>query len=313
MTPEDLSSVLTDFAVDGDFDTRSGTCSSIECHPDPRVWGEDCSACHLSPPATGPHALHVEQEKLRCYDCHAENQHDLDNTSGSIELGEIEYDSVTGNCASICHEQRRWNCTECHDDPPDSGTHPSHDEPSGRFFAVEGGEELGPIFCGECHLGHEHSYKAAITPGDLSMIQVEFAQGGVFNAANGSCISIACHDTMVWGGSCSDCHGAPPETGLHQTHIESDLNCTQCHEGNQHDLDVNSGFIETGGIDYDGITGGCTSNCHAKEAWGCTACHEYPPDAGHSTKLMFCLAVLYVTMNMSTHIKRQLHREISGM
>ncbi|MFC1712825.1 hypothetical protein ACFL6S_04100 [Candidatus Poribacteria bacterium] len=280
MTPEDLSSVMTDFAVDGDFDPQSGTCSSVECHPDPRAWGADCSACHLNPPTTGPHVLHVEQEKSRCYDCHAENQHDLDNSSGSIELGGIEYDSVTGDCASTCHEQRRWNCTECHDNPPDTGNHPSHNKPSGRLVAVEEGTELEPVSCGECHSGHEHSYKAALAPGDLSMIQLEFAQGGIFGA-DSSCINIACHDTMVWGSSCSDCHATPPETGLHQKHIESDLNCTQCHEGSQHDLDISSGFTEVGGITYDGTKGGCTSNCHAsQELWDCTSCHDYPPDAG---------------------------------
>jgi len=278
-TPDDLSAVETDLAVDGDFDAGSGTCNNVECHPDPRVWGTDCSACHLSPPATGPHALHVEQEKLRCYDCHAESQHDLDNSSGSIELGGIEYDSVTGNCTSACHEQKLWSCTECHDDPPDTGNHPSHHEPSGKFFALEEGAELTPISCGECHLGHEHSFKAALAPEDLSMVQVEFAQGGIFDA-NSSCSNMACHDNMLWGSSCSDCHATPPETGLHQRHIESDLNCTQCHEGNQHDLDVSSGAIETGGITYDGNTGDCTSSCHAEQGWDCTSCHDYPPDAG---------------------------------
>ena len=281
ITPGDFSSVETDFAGNGEYDPQSGTCSSVECHPDLRVWGSSCTDCHSNPPETGSHILHVEQGEVRCYDCHADNQHDLDNNSGSIELGGIEYDSITGDCASTCHERQSWNCTECHDNPPDTGNHPAHNEPSGKFFAREEGTELAPVSCGECHSGHQHSYRAALTPNDFSLVHVEFAQGGVFDAADSSCSNMACHEPMKWGGSCSDCHASPPETGLHLKHIESGLNCTQCHEGNQHDLDVNSGFIEVGGIDYDGTKGGCTSECHAKqEVWDCASCHQYPPDAG---------------------------------
>ncbi len=280
MTPEDLSTVSTDFAVGGDFDSQSSTCSSIECHPDQRVWGTDCSACHSSPPTTGTHVLHVEQGKVKCYDCHEEYQHDLDVNSGSIELGGIEYNSLTGNCLSTCHVEKKWNCLDCHSNPPDTGAHKSHNEPSGKFFA---GDPI-PTPCSECHLDHEHSYKAAMSPEELFPIQVEFAQSGVFSPATGVCNNLACHGAIKWNNTCGDCHGAPPETGVHQTHIGAGLNCTQCHEENQHDLDVNSGLIEVGGtasaLEYEKETGGCTSSCHTrKELWDCTSCHGYPPDA----------------------------------
>ena len=289
MTPEDLSTVSTDFAVGGDFDSRSNTCSSIECHPDARVWGTDCSACHSSPPTTGTHVLHVEQGKVKCYDCHEEYQHDLDVNSGSIELGGIEYNSLTGDCLSTCHVERKWNCLDCHNNPPDTGAHKSHNEPSGKFFALD----RIPTPCSECHLDHEHSYKAAMLPEELFPIQVGFAQSGVFSPATGTCDNLACHGAIKWDNTCGDCHGAPPETGLHQAHISADLNCTQCHEENQHDLDVNSGLIEVGSIvsalDYDKDTGGCTSSCHTKkELWNCTSCHGYPPDTDqHDVHDMF--------------------------
>ena len=254
--------------------------TNIGCHLDSRVWGSTCDECHGNPPMTGTHLLHVEQEKLKCQDCHKGNQHDLDDRSGSIELGGVSYDALKGDCRSTCHEERKWGCVSCHGYPPNTGTHISHNKPSGKFFDIEE-TSLAPILCDECHLDHQHSYKAAVAPKEFSPIQVEFAQGGIFNSSNRLCNNIGCHEPMEWGGSCGDCHSAPPETGLHRVHIESRLNCTQCHKGNQHDLDKNSGVIEIGDIDYEQFTGGCKSSCHTKEeSWNCTSCHGYPPDTG---------------------------------
>jgi hypothetical protein len=299
MSPRDFSSIQVDFIVSGSFDPGSKTCSNVECHTDARFWGENCAACHLNPPETGTHLLHVREQKLSCQNCHEGNQHDLDVNSGSIELGGIEYDALTGDCFSSCHAERRWNCIDCHEYPPETGTHPSHNQPSGKFFSLE---ELGagPTPCAECHLGHIHSYKAAMAPEEFFPIQVDFERGGIFNPTNGICSNLACHESMKWGGSCSDCHGAPPETGLHQIHIQAGLNCTLCHEGNQHDLDVNSGFIDIGGtasnLVYEESTGSCTSSCHAKkELWDCTSCHGYPPDAGqHEAHDQFACTICHV-------------------
>ncbi len=73
-----------------------GSCSNTVCHEDIREWGGDCSSCHNSPPDTGYHVEHSSQKDLSCQSCHSGNQHDSDKTSGSIELGGIKYDSISG-------------------------------------------------------------------------------------------------------------------------------------------------------------------------------------------------------------------------
>jgi len=280
MAPKDFTPIQTDFAAGGNFDPNNKLCGNIGCHLDPRIWGSTCTECHGKPPTTGTHLLHVERENLKCQDCHKGYQHDLDDRSGSIEVGGVTYDSLKGDCRSTCHEERKWGCVGCHGYPPNTGTHTSHNKPSGKFFSVDGNTP-NPIPCAGCHLDHQHSYKAAVAPREFSQIQVKFAQGGVFNSSNGLCNSVACHEPMKWGGSCGDCHGAPPETGLHRVHIASRLNCTQCHKGNQHDLDVSRGVIEIGDVDYEAFTGGCKSSCHGtRQFWDCTSCHGYPPETG---------------------------------
>ena len=66
-------------------------------------------------------------------------------------------------------------------------------------------------------------------------------------------------------------------------HIDkAKLNCQNCHKGNQHDLDVNSGFIEVSSdVSFDQFGGSCKNSCHAKSvSWNCTACHSYPQKTG---------------------------------
>jgi hypothetical protein len=57
---------------------------------------------------------------------------------------------------------------------------------------------------------------------------------------------------------------------------------------------VTSGFIETGGINYDASNGNCASDCHATRKWSCTACHRFPPDSGsHEDHASFACTICH--------------------
>ncbi|MFQ6042504.1 MAG: hypothetical protein ACE5PV_16745 [Candidatus Poribacteria bacterium] len=276
--PDNLAPIQVNFALGGSFNSGNQLCSGIVCH-EPRVWGSSCTDCHNSPPNTGAHQAHLATGDISCQACHKGNQHDADENSGSIEIGGVGYNFINGECTPVCHPPRQWPaCTNCHRYPPDSGNHLAHNQPTGRYF----GYPQQPILCDECHADHRHSYKAATAPNDFSEVEVRL-QEGIFNPSNKLC-SVSCHDPQKWGASCGDCHGAPPNTGRHSIHLQTNLNCDDCHKGHRHDLDISSGFIEVGdNIIYDQFTGDCASTCHEKKRWDCTSCHGYPPDTGHHT------------------------------
>ena len=277
LAPQNLFPIQVDFAQGGGFNSNSQLCSSVVCH-ESRVWGSNCTDCHNSPPNTGAHQIHLAVYQISCQECHKGNQHDVDNNSGFIEIGGVGYNPINGECTSVCHPPKRWPaCTNCHRYPPDSGNHFAHNEPTGKYFSLP----RQPILCGECHADHQHSYKTAIAPNDFSEVKVRL-QDGAFDPSNKLC-SVSCHDSQKWDTSCSDCHGAPPDTGRHSIHLRLNLNCNNCHKNNQHDLDISSGTIEIGNIIYDQFNGYCTSACHKKKQWNCIACHGYPPDTGQHT------------------------------
>jgi hypothetical protein len=184
MSPKDFTDSQVSFASGvGEFDPKSQSCSSIECHPDLRVWGENCSACHGNPPKTGSHVVHIEQGKLDCQNCHEGNKHDLDVNSGSIEVGDIGFDKFSGSCNSTCHSNPvSWGCESCHGYPPKTGHHETH-----KLFS-----------CDMCHKDHDHSYKAAVSPNDLSDVKVSFTIAGSWDKPNKTCNSIVCHANRQW-------------------------------------------------------------------------------------------------------------------
>jgi hypothetical protein len=269
--PKDFSNVAAELKQGGEYrdytndGVANGLCSSV-CH-ETRKWGGSCTECHSQPPETGTHVLHVKRENNTCQDCHKGYKHEPDRGSGAIDIGGVEYNFPNGNCSSSCHKQRQWNCTTCHGYSPQSGNHPVHQ--SLKFG------------CEQCHNEHRHSEKAVFEPGNLSLVKVDFVQGGSFNSNNQLCSGVVCHEPRVWGSSCTDCHNSPPNRGAHQVHLSVDqISCPACHKGNQHDEDKNSGFIEIGGVGYNFISGECTSVCHPPKKWpACTNCHSYPPNS----------------------------------
>lgn len=311
--PKDFSGVEVALARQGEYgdDTddgiANGWCRNIACHQEqklniqPIAWGSTCSDCHGNPPDTATHLLHVKEHKNKCEDCHKNAPHDLDNKSGHIEVGGVEYNAITGDCVSSCHEKTlppvakpgeplKWACDICHGYPPQSGNHVFHSKVE---YADIADAPKTKISCEECHSEHQHSYKAAITPKEFTDILVKFARGGAFDVKTGLCRNIACHEQLVWGSSCNECHENPPSTGWHIEHIKPDVNCDSCHKDRQHDLDKERGTIDIGGIKYDKFTGSCgISTCHEKEElWKCTSCHGNPPSSGqheiHSSELKF--------------------------
>ena len=294
--PLDFRDAKASFARGGTYHdstndgTPNGTCSGVGCHEE-RVWGSKCTDCHGNPPNTSTHVVHVVRERLKCRDCHGEFQHDLDKTSGRIEIGGgslTKYDPFSGDCMSSCHQRQQWTCDTCHGFPPQSGTHLSHNMPEGNFLGK------GKIACNLCHATHQHSYNAAIDPRDFTNVRVTFAGGGNFNPATRTCSGTGCHEPMVWGSRCEDCHGEPPSTGSHLVHVGKDnITCDTCHKGRQHDLDDRSGAIDVAGdFTYNSLTGDCATSCHLRvEQWGCQSCHSNPPLTGqhqvHAVKLKF--------------------------
>lgn len=205
----------------------------------------DCTKCHRSPSKEAPEV---------CINCHGKNG--INNQE---------------NTCSNCHK-----VVSMFGNPP-SGQHQTH--------VAKGPKDTN---CEKCHPGRPEKSNV-----HASGIQnIVFDRGGTYELAPnkeilGACKNIACHEDRQWGGEgCSSCHDSPPNTGYHAKHLaQKDLSCQTCHEENQHDSDIDSGSIETGGIKYNLITGDCASDCHKTQKWRCTDCHDYPPENGNHSKI----------------------------
>jgi len=173
-------------------------CSEVGCH-EPRAWHPSaCETCHESPPAGPSHELHLavkgtaDRPALTCRDCHADNEHDDDLTSGAIEVGGpewTEWKAYSGNCATACHggEEKQWTCDTCHGFPPDVGAHKRH------------AEEL-VLACEICHSTHEHSFEAVADPlNQTGKVEISFLfQRGEWNPLTRTCADVGCHDDRQW-------------------------------------------------------------------------------------------------------------------
>lgn len=278
-----------------------GACATT-CH-EPVAWGDSCSDCHGYPPGTGAHPYHVQDEGLRCRDCHGANDHDGSVESGIVDLaGDFDYDRTRGTCATDCHQEATsdyWGCETCHDYPPDTGVHTSHAEPAGKYWDIadrlpgsddDAGD--GPVVgCVECHADHTHSARASDPQADVLTAHVSLREGS-FVADTERC-NTACHDAFSWKETCDTCHTAPPDTGDHGVHIEDDaINCGTCHTTSRHDItdatpvgSYTGGVVEIDGMDA--ITGACSTTCHVDDVgreevkyWDCASCHDLPPSTG---------------------------------
>jgi len=292
-----------------DHGTYDEKACATTCH-EPVTWGDSCSDCHGYPPGTGSHPYHVQEEGMRCRDCHASNDHDGSVETGVVDIsGQFDYERTQGTCATDCHQADTsdyWGCETCHDYPPDTGVHTSHAQPSGKYWDIadriaEAGD--GPVIgCVECHADHTHSARATDPQAQGLTAHVSLVEGE-FLSDTERC-NTACHDAFSWQETCDACHTAPPESGDHAVHMEDDgINCATCHTTSRHDItiatpvgDYTGGVVDITGMDT--MTGACSTTCHVDDAgrreaksWDCASCHDLPPTTGaHSIHVEYDIA-----------------------
>jgi hypothetical protein len=185
--------------VPGDSGVFAGEgCSDVGCH-EARAWKEGaCETCHESPPSGPSHELHLAvrgsatQPALTCRDCHADNEHDDDLTSGAIDVGGpewIDWQAYAGSCETTCHgaEEKVWTCDTCHGFPPEVGAHRRH--------AVE-----LVLQCEICHSNHEHSSEAVADPlNQTGKVEISFLfERGRWDPLTRTCFDVGCHADWQW-------------------------------------------------------------------------------------------------------------------
>lgn len=231
-------------------------------------------------------ALHGQEAKLqvqRCQDCHG------DDLEGGEALA----------CSSACHGGgSTWtsNCMWCHgsdttglppedidDSAPDDLSFPAHAaHASGRIAAA--------YDCVECHdkptdaFSIGHLFVGDTTP---AVAEVTFELGSFGSGSyTGTSCSVLCHGDGTGPGSiartdgprgCDGCHDAGPNAGQlsarHDTHLDEDLECGECHGGTVSGYDTIVGKAQhvNGVVDValpEGmarVDGQCSGTCHGEE------------------------------------------------
>ncbi len=276
----------------------SASCSTVYCHGATLPGGSNtqptwtrvdgtqaaCGTCHGAPPPS-PHP-----SSTQCSLCHPGTV----KPDGTIDVaGGLHIDGKL--------EVSVGSCTACHGDPSRSGLVAAapprgpQGETSTTTLAVGAHQSHltdGPlrpaIACGECH----------VVPGDLSHIDgvADVAFGALATAggaspawspSSASCSTVYCHGATLAGGSntqpvwtrvdgtqaaCGTCHGVPPGTGRHGTHVSRGVACGSCHPGYSSSA-VNASLHVNGTIDvgnrvtsWNPSTGACVG-CHGSANW----------------------------------------------
>ncbi|MFC1592346.1 CxxxxCH/CxxCH domain-containing protein, partial [Thermodesulfobacteriota bacterium] len=204
------------------------------------------------------------------------------------------------------------SCGDCHAAtsaaPPQSGSH-----------AVHAGDTGLDLVCETCHAGypatHVNNSANVSFAADPLLAGASYSGTPAMLDAYGDCSSLYCHSsvqnstgtagpasfaTASWGGpslDCDSCHGNPPSTGNHLSHLDNTghgstitFECTTCHALDSHgnySIDVlgSQGYTH-GGTPGNGF-GMCATACHTGAIWGgttlyCIDCHgsnegEPPP------------------------------------
>jgi len=333
--------VANTYSAGGAAGNGYGTCSTASCHNDGTgqvtspVWGTsitDCTECHGQPPATGSHGPHLADSLVQvnnCGNCHDGAQQGTtapaNHGDGTVEVydttpGDLGWDGAAKTCSTTsCHigTTPAWgtvitDCTECHGQPPATGSHGVHMADS----------QVQAKDCGSCHDGAQQGTTAPANHRDGTVEVYDTTAGDLgWDGAAKTCSTTSCHigTTPAWGTvitDCTECHGQPPATGSHNKHFSSsfldsaNMGCGKCHDGavqgttapaNHRDGTVE--VYDTTPGDLGWTNPGCsTAYCHSDglgnyattaPSWGvdtstgCDFCHGYtdanglhPPDNG---------------------------------
>jgi len=210
----------------GTFTTAGKVCNNVYCHGSfaggtsaAPSWNGSvaCGSCHVIPPVSGTHTVHVTERNYNCNVCHngynstnssthathhVDSIRQVDGTLGStLRAGAGgTYNSTTKSCANTyCHgnftngtnDTPVWatteNCGSCHTMTPSSGKHRTHRS-----------EGYG---CTTCHNGYTANTSVNWTTHVNGSVQVKLNVSGTYNpAGQGSCSGLpgACHGSESW-------------------------------------------------------------------------------------------------------------------
>lgn len=219
-------------------ETRNIWASYLNMEPDSaqeaRPSNENCIKCHPLKGLMGipgllrmPHARHVNQNNLKCIDCHDHTSHAKPGESSKVSMSPC----------TMCHEQTSdpTRCAFCHYTTPEGKKHPSDFITAHGRLAVADEEDClrchhdKAAFCDSCHAkpppGHysgdwryshgKHAVKdRALCLGCHSFEELckqchevshpdDWAASHASVAAKGTASCMVCHPPLM----CGDCHG----------------------------------------------------------------------------------------------------------
>jgi nitrate/TMAO reductase-like tetraheme cytochrome c subunit len=183
----------------------------------------NCLQCHTLdniPSDNGavrmPHAMHINQRNLRCFDCHDEVAHPKPGQKGT---------GVSMATCSMCHEQTTQpsQCGFCHLDHPSPQVHPA------SYLQTHGKEALAdPQSCSGCHQQSFCNDCHSKPPADHFSATWSYAHGTTATKHPLSCVG--CHSPQEF---CQQCHQVQHPAGWMQSHgpiaAKSANSCLVCH------------------------------------------------------------------------------------
>ena len=239
-----------------------------------------CGSCHGLPPAA-PHPV-ISGGLTACYVCH-QGTVAPDGTilieSGLHVNGALE---VSGTSCTSCHgDAARTPASIAAAPPRDAQGQTATSFPGvGAHQAHLRGTALGiAIACTECHTVPGDTAHA-LQPLVLSWGPLASA-GGVTPSWNGTALTCTnyCHGATLTGGgnvqpvwnlgpsqaSCGSCHGYPPPSGKHNTHVsEQQMDCFSCHETTSA-YHLNGRIDPKPSVDWDPVARNCAGSCHGAD------------------------------------------------
>jgi predicted CxxxxCH...CXXCH cytochrome family protein len=199
-----------------------------------------CGTCHGIPPP--PETGHMQS--TACGSCHTGYTSTSVNlalhVNGSIDVGAMTCTSCHGDVtrAAVAGADPRVQAA------PPTDTHGSTSSAAVGAHQAHVNKATGltkPVQCAECHVvPTSTTHKNGVVNVQFGGRAVTGGAAPTWNATSLTCATTYCHGnfpggkaaTMTWnmpGTTCTSCHGAPPSSGLHATHISAGRVCGDCH------------------------------------------------------------------------------------